>query len=1189
MSESAGPIADMTDTLLGWASQCELELSQKLEKLGKQDSPAILADLSLASDRIERIERFFGLFLARQVAKGSTFEAIVGLCPAVTLTVMVARAQRLVAAETFGSEFLAGLGLSADAANVDALAETFVPQTLAQYTLSAPEGLSAVELLCLNAGLLDNEVAPLLELIDAQGTDNLRGSEELPPFFALSATHAPEVAERIAQGVVALREFSLQHPNSWFDRSWSGISPKLPTAILMAVAAELRERPAGTEHRDSAVGVANREMRPRILLDLTRKKLCLRLPEQRVPAAEPGMDPQVSWRVSVEGTTKVYRTGRAWGDVLGFSEPLDITLDHPVREVTVQDLTNGITWTVPVVNSEDAILLFTMRGNNVTEKASLHHQHLYALVPQDTALIDFVSRDPIEAADSFAVEGWAGWECRELDLHNFVSLAAGAQPAIEAVRSVDARHRVTFQAPGPHIDYLSSSTGLKVFSSSLLAEFPPTPSGQTETWYLSISSYAGVGTAGDEVSEPEPLEVPPTGGVFAVFDPELYDAPWVGEYLVRLKGPRNESFRHEYAIVEGAQATVEIAGASRSFRIPTGGGLSEATLTLKPSEKLFVCEPPSVVVGPEQAGADFIVHTEEGDQLPLRFSPPRLMFELPLLTEPAMWRASRLSLRPRVLDPEGSLRIRATGDLVDPKVTIRNNHGAPVNTTALHSEDEGLTYTCPMRTMAASAAVMPAGRIDLEWTDPRTDRRVSVALADLSSAEPETVELVKPEAADEAVAELPASTLAVNNAIGPVGAWVWPLTAPWAPARTLPVVDGTIELPVPLIEAGPLAVQLYSLDPFTVLRAPVAPGPGAHTIEQPGYFAGADEDLAKLSAFFAGASEDIPAATAVIPLLWDMLTTGQATATARGSINKLLATAPDAALKGLSESLVPSEKQPGRVVETALARCLFGRDVAEGEQPGERSDRYHRATWIGVLELLGRLDLLLEEPKHEEDTEAGFSAAAAFAAFKVDPKVSELVDELEALAGSNLIDTLKTGRDSTLENACIDQSTVAIAQMDEQQQKALLEMFFAGSNIVPGAIMDDGSRLLAVFETFTHREKIRELFASENLIQPAVTLLRTLRSSNRALYAMARVRFDKLESVDTDSKENGWSLAPVISLVLALASRMHAHGLITSGKTLDAVTPAWAKLADIVPDLVISDLVAAEAMVLAAKHQSVQL
>ena len=122
---------------------------------------------------------------------------------------------------------------------------------------------------------------------------------------------------------------------------------------------------------------------------------------------------------------------------------------------------------------------------------------------------------------------------------------------------------------------------------------------------------------------------------------------------------------------------------------------------------------------------------------------------------------------------------------------------------------------------------------------------------------------------------------------------------------------------------------------------------------------------------------------------------------------------------------------------------------------------------------------------------------------------------------------------------------------------------------MPGAVLDDSSRLLAVFETFNQRDKLRELLGSENLIASAVTLLRTLRSSNKSLYALARIRFDKLDGVDTNAKENLWALAPVVSLVLALASRVAA------------ATAGWARLAEVVPDLVISDIVAADAIALA--------
>ena len=154
--------------------------------------------------------------------------------------------------------------------------------------------------------------------------------------------------------------------------------------------------------------------------------------------------------------------------------------------------------------------------------------------------------------------------CRRIDAHAAASLQVvrpDQKPSIvQPVRCIDPRRRVTFRDPDAPVSNLFSYAGLPVYAQSLLAEFSPTVSGQPETWYLSISSFGGIGQAGEEVAPAEPLEIPAEGGVFDVFDPDAYDAPWVGEYLIRLRGPRNESFRHEFAIVEGMHAVTEIAG-----------------------------------------------------------------------------------------------------------------------------------------------------------------------------------------------------------------------------------------------------------------------------------------------------------------------------------------------------------------------------------------------------------------------------------------------------------------------------------------------------------------------------------------------------------------------------------------------------------------------------------------------------
>ena len=75
--------------------------------------------------------------------------------------------------------------------------------------------------------------------------------------------------------------------------------------------------------------------------------------------------------------------------------------------------------------------------------------------------------------------------------------------------------------------------------------------------------------------------------------------------------------------------------------------------------------------------------------------------------------------------------------------------------------------------------------------------------------------------------------------------------------------------------------------------------------------------------------------------------------------------------------------------------------------------------------------------------------------------------------------------------------------------------------------------------------------------------------------------------MDTDDRSNIWTLAPVISLVFALTARMRAHELIGKSKLLTEARTGWSALADVVPDLVTSDLISAEAMVLAVKYPGI--
>lgn len=1170
-------------TLL-WASQTELGL--------RNDLPGhdFIWQLGLRTDEWEKLERLYGVFLSAQLSTGdeSSYEQLFNDTAALMAVALAYHAARVDNPATFVEDFLTSLDLEVTEELLAALNEAAL-KSLAEFGLKQLGEDSDLSLLFTHTiGMAHREVPQLLALIDAQvaGIDpaeldaaaitetvialvadsddtpieqeNEDGTiTELPA--ALSTLKAqlaldPETTGQMIKAIVELTAFTLTKPETWLDKVVN--EQELPVHIFEAVVAELRERPAGTASREEAVGVAMRERRPRLVLDANRQKLCLRLPEQRVAAA----DEVINWRVSLGGTTKIYQTQPAWGSVTHITEVLDISLDHQVRDVTVTDVTTDVSWVVPVVDAADPILIFTPKGQYLSDKVTLHYPELIVVSPDNAALVDVVTGNDIVATETFPIEGWNGWIARRIDCADLLSLqlvpAGQTASALLPLRVIDPRQRVTFHHPDALIKHVYSPTGLPVYSESLVVEFPPTVSGRDELWHLSISAFAGADHAGEEVAPAEPLHIPADGGSFEVFDPTTYDAPWVGEYLVRLRGPRNESFRHEFAIVEGMLTTTEISGIARGFRIPSQGGLSETHLIARAGAKPMTITPRDIVVAPQEAGVDFQVTTDEGDQMPLRFNPPRLRFDLPLADQPAMWRTTRLVTAPRSFDANGEIRIRATGAMGQPKVSVRNHHGAPMRTVSLNTEDD-LTYTTPARPIAETLASMLRGRVEFEWTDPTSNKRVSVNLAEVDNV-PHAIGV---EFKDGAL---------VFQEVAPgrqLGAWVWQLTAPWSMATSVPVVDGVAKLPQGWEEPGKLAVQLFSADPFSLLRAPISAGASAFMVDAPGFAKSPQPALNQLSEFLAGETEEAPTDASVMPLLWDFLVehTGdsEVAASTRAAMVQVLAASPAAALQGLSASLVPAERQPGRVISAGLMGGIF--------EPNPDSESVHRAAWIGTLELIAGLT------KEFAEVEAG----------KPKADMRAMLEELEQLAGRRLVETLMTGRDVTLDSACVDQSTVSISQMPATSQAAVLDMFFSQAELVPGPIMDDNARLLAIFEVFKKRAALNELFADEVLVKSAVSLLRAMRGANRQLYSAARVRFDKLDGVNTDEPQNMWALAPVVSMVFALSARMHAHGLIGKSKVLEAAAPGWAKLADIVPDLVTGDIISADAMVVAVSHPGI--
>ena len=1179
------PIADLNDTLLAWASTTEADLATKLNDID------LFVELNITGDELERLSRFFGTFLSRQIAAGAGEKELLDTMPAMTAAVLITRAALLNEVEQVASEFWAGLGLAPTAERVALIEGNFahILQAAGLDPMDAvadgPDG--EVGRLFAHVGIASDWTPELIELIDTRrmegtaledlGEETAKIVEDLAAerlqVGPLCAT-LPDRAQALIEPIVRMIHAAAAEGAQWQEVLRDS---KIVPLVAEEVDAELRERPLGTVERRHTVGAALRETRPRLRLDALRRRLVLRLPEQALPEESlpdmaVGKAKEIRWRLDFDGSPSAFVTGPADRPGAGTSEIFDLPVRRPLREILVRNTESREQWRINMVDSDDPVLVFTERGGDLTEMATIHHPVVWVVCPEDSVAVDPVLDRALVVLEEHSVKAWPGWTIRLLDLSEALSLhierPGEHRPHMGSVRAVDPRQRVRFFEPGEAVPGLRTQSGQPIYADSLMVEFPATTSGAVETWFLTVSAYAGPGEHGEVVSEEEPLEIAPEGGTFEVFDPEAYDSPWVGEYLVRLRGPRNESFRHEYALIEDVTLEEEIDGPSALTRLPQATGLSPMHLELHSGEKPF-SQRVKVDLNADEKFVTTLVETDAGDALPVMVHPPRLRYQLTLLGEDPMWRTEAVRASSSWLDVSTKFRVRPGNPLDQPmdrpQLVIRDRHGAPVRTLKLLTEDN-ITWSAELSAAASSLSVLTRGSFELEFIDPVARRRVSVRLAHILPATDwgasyEDGALVFNQDSEDRDSEMDLSHW---------NAWVWPATAPWEPPRgiDIPAAGVPCVLPPDLQNAGPLIVQLFAPDRFSFLRAPNGPGSRAVTVDVEGHFGeDATSPWTQLSAFLSGDSEQAPSDPEILPTLWDVQAgwlqkRAQVSPELSAKVSEALTADPRASVHAMSRSLVGTSDRPAQFIASGLVHSSFDatQEVLTSEMEKGRSDV--GAPWIQALEILGAMARIDDESREER------------------LQLKELKNKLSQTVGKGAVATFESGRDQSLETSCIDATTVQIAHMAEEQQKAVLAMFFGDAGLVPGALSDENSRLIAVFETFTHRKALSDLLGDPTLMTTAVTVLRRLKSANRQLYQSARVRFDKLDGVDTDNPINRWALAPVISMVFALATRMHAHGHLSSLGKLPQAYEGWAQMARLVPDLVTGDVVLADAMVL---------
>jgi hypothetical protein len=311
-SPSQGPIADLSDNLLAWASSTQIDLARRLSELS--GDPAVFVDLDITGDELERITIFFGEFLSRQVRAGADEDALLRTCPALTATTLLFRAARLNVVGELESEFWSGLGLEPTPERVALIdyAEILTRAGLDPMDAAAAGSDGDKGRLFAHVGIATDWVPELIELIDTRrlADDALpTPAEEAAAVVAILAEESlqagplcaalPDLAVRLITPVVRVVQLAAEAPPTTGSTPWPRRARRhsVVPLVLEDVIEELRERPAGTTARRHRVGVGTREDRPRLALDLR--------PPARRPApagAAPG-EPSAVPGTPTEGAT----------------------------------------------------------------------------------------------------------------------------------------------------------------------------------------------------------------------------------------------------------------------------------------------------------------------------------------------------------------------------------------------------------------------------------------------------------------------------------------------------------------------------------------------------------------------------------------------------------------------------------------------------------------------------------------------------------------------------------------------------------------------------------------------------------------------------------------------------------------------------------------------------------------------
>lgn len=837
-----------------------------------------------------------------------------------------------------------------------------------------------------------------------------------------------------------------------------------------------------------------------------------------LPATD-DMEGAARWQLLLDGEPHEVRGELGWGAAAD-QPPAVLAVPQPTRLINATRVGSARSYSLPLVDTQDPMLVFTNEGRLVGRQEVVpQSERVFVLMPRDHTIREAGSDLELEAIDLGVPSGWLLWRMVEISTIQL----DGLRLANEQGQFVGAGRNVR-PTEVPELVLQSPVTGITtvnrnpVYADRPWVYLPSHPSGPLR-WQVTarrVGEQKPIAQTDYEATEP------------AEYDPfEDFSGNLLGYFEIRVRGPIGSDLRRIVFVAEGLKADFEPA-----CRFPVQRGLAPATAALSSGALEFSDD--RIEFSTEDLRKRVTLSNDElREQVVV--SPPHVVARLDQMQQRPQWSAA-----PKVVTPESL----AEKPIAAVRVPLED---AAVEFCALDSSGNIIQKVDPTYQEHNDSFDLSAGHFAETFADVTSGELVArIWYSQAKAWQTVTIARVRPAELFSSL-ELGGEVLVVHGRVDVEGLTLqlWSESAPWRPAESISIDHDIVTLPTHLRGAGVLKAKVVVDDPWAPVDPPPWPPEDAVRLSQAGWFRDQDYARDSLARFIAGEGQ-LPLPLTRCPEMWSavMALSRRTSAVSQRSLREIsreIRHDSRDALEALGRSNVPTNLHPSLVIASGLVKRRLSPQVGfEDVNPSP------------LIACLGAVADVIGGDRHE---------------------TAQVANVLRYHGGARAVALFNSGTDVLPAEGVIDQSAFAMHNMPALKVEAIFE----ACRVVPGALLDKDTRFDAVAELF-HRRADWKREPKHGLVQArSGRLLSEIKRVGHTYYQHVSAKDAVVPDINTD--DYPWALVPTISLTLAFAARLIAHGRLDSDLLDHLLLPGWARMAELYPKLVQTDLLVAELIV----------